>query len=781
MKRKWLKSAMAIGIVTAIIAGLCACGKSGAENTGNVLATENVYSVTSVNILPWVNCEDSYITVRSAVCTNEGVCAVMELQDRPENREYYGVLTADEKLSDLKIVPLELPENQQKSDEDISYRHFLSTAEGRVYGIRVLTGASDAESANEYEGKQRVEVCCWNTEGKMLWNSDIPELYSREKAAAIQGIYGAEDASVNLLLVDDEGYKIHLNREGEPSSGEKLRSAEILSECFGMWPGADGAIRILYPDEEESSKAYLVDYNIDTDTFGEPYELPFPFERGRFETLSAGRVSDLIYTGADGIFTYNKGDGQGTLKMNYVNSDVNVTYVNALLEIDENRFWAFYKEDNETPLKAGIFSYVKPEDVAERKVIVLGGNHIDNALRQRVIAFNRTNNVYRILLKEYDYDEYSGTYLQLNQDIAAGNMPDILAAEGLPVDHYIENGLIADLKPLIEQDEELSKKAFLENVFDAYSADGKWMYVVPSFMVCTAVAKTSIVGDGTDWSWEKVRQILAGMDTGTQFMSEMTKDRFMETALEFCGNELIDMGTGKCHFDSDEFIALLEFADTLPEEIDPDTLYSTDDYWEGYEAQYRDNVTLLMELDIDSLNRSLNYQLNGYMGEEYTFVGFPGSTPESTSGAYIRGNDLFVLSAKSEHLAGAWEFVRYYLTDEYQDSLDWGLPVNKAIFLEKAQKLTERAFRTNENGEKVEYDDTLYYHGEEVPILPMTQTQVEQLTAYIESVRNVSSVNEEVSSIINEELEAFYAGDKTAEETAKLVQNRVRLYLDERQ
>ena len=37
----------------------------------------------------------------------------------------------------------------------------------------------------------------------------------------------------------------------------------------------------------------------------------------------------------------------------------------------------------------------------------------------------------------------------------------------------------------------------------------------------------------------------------------------------------------------------------------------------------------------------------------------------------------------------------------------------------------------------------------------------------------------EIGSIISEELQAYFTGDKTVEETAKIIQNRVQLYLDE--
>lgn len=363
---KWLKSGGCIGILAATVIGLCACGKaedrSDAANANNMLARENVYAVTSEDIVPWISCNDSYLSVQSAVGMDNGVCAVMELQDRMENEEYYGVLTADAELSNMKIVPLELPDNQQTMDENIKYSHFLATAHGRIYALQM--------PADGQEERQRAEVCCWNIGGQMLWQSDISDMCNAGGEVTVYGFCASGDNSVNFLFADDDVYKIHITGDGELSLRERLsdRTAEIISECFEMWSGMEGNIRIMYPKDEERSKTSLVDYNVDTDTLGEPYELPFIFGRGLFEWISAGTVSDLIYAERNGISVYNRGDEQACLKMNYINSDSNITYIDALLELDDNHFFAFYKEDNKGTLKAGIFSYVKPQEVAEKRL-----------------------------------------------------------------------------------------------------------------------------------------------------------------------------------------------------------------------------------------------------------------------------------------------------------------------------------------------------------------------------------------------------------------------------
>ena len=409
----------------------------------------------------------------------------------------------------------------------------------------------------------------------------------------------------------------------------------------------------------------------------------------------------------------------------------------------------------------------------------MAGNYINSSYKQRVIEFNRSNEEYRIVLKEYDsynsYDDYNAGYTQLNNDIVAGGMPDILLADAsLPVDNYVAKGLLADISKLISEDEELSQTEFLQNVWDAYSVNGKLYYVIPRFAVVTMAAKTELVGDGSDWSMEKLKSVLAGMGENAQAIGEVTRNDFMNLAMQFCGSDFIDVETGKCNFNSDDFIAMMEFAKTLPEEINWDDI--SNDYWSSYEAQYRDNKTLLMQLYVSDFS-NLGYQLNGYLGGEFTLVGFPTQTG---NGAYINAYDTMVLSAKSSVLDGAWEFVRYYLTDEYQENLSYGLPVNKKIFQEKSEQATKRPTYTDwATKEEIEYDQTMYINGEEIVIPPLSEEQLKQLLDYMETVNTKHYYNESVLNIINEEMGSFYSGQKSAADAAAVIQSRVQIYVDE--
>ncbi len=180
--------------------------------------------------------------------------------------------------------------------------------------------------------------------------------------------------------------------------------------------------------------------------------------------------------------------------------------------------------------------------------------------------------------------------------------------------------------------------------------------------------------------------------------------------------------------------------------------------------------------------RGFFFMLNGYLGGDFVFVGFPAASAESAGdgeGTIISGENLVALSARSENEAGAWDFARYYLTEEYQKSLEISLPVRKDLFEEWAREETRRPYHMDENGERVEHDLTLYRDGKEMVVPPLDREQLDELIAYVESVTAIPFEDNNVMNIIDEEMESYFSGQKTAEDVAAIIRNRIQVYVSE--
>ena len=148
-------------------------------------------------------------------------------------------------------------------------------------------------------------------------------------------------------------------------------------------------------------------------------------------------------------------------------------------------------------------------------------------------------------------------------------------------------------------------------------------------------------------------------------------------------------------------------------------------------------------------------------------------------GSYVQAEDSYAISARSANIDGAWDFLRFYLTDEYQKELNWGMPIQMKYFMEAAQEATQRPYYLDENGNKEEYDDYFYMDGEEIKLDPMSQEQVDELVNFIFSINKCYYGNSDITTIINEEMPSFFSGQKSAQEVAKIIQSRAQLFVNE--
>ena len=166
----------------------------------------------------------------------------------------------------------------------------------------------------------------------------------------------------------------------------------------------------------------------------------------------------------------------------------------------------------------------------------------------------------------------------------------------------------------------------------------------------------------------------------------------------------------------------------------------------------------------------------GQFGEDVTIIGFP---TESRNGNAIIPSNQIALSAKSGCQEGAWEFIRYYLTDEYQESLEYQFPIKKTTLAKMEQEANERPYWEDEEGNKEYYDDTYWLNDVEVIIEPMTQEEAAEFTAFLSGLTLVGAYDQSMIEIVTEEAQAFFEGQKSAQDVADIIQSRIQIYVSE--
>ena len=166
------------------------------------------------------------------------------------------------------------------------------------------------------------------------------------------------------------------------------------------------------------------------------------------------------------------------------------------------------------------------------------------------------------------------------------------------------------------------------------------------------------------------------------------------------------------------------------------------------------------------------------------------------------------MSASCAHKEGAWAFIRSLLLSKGAKAVREGntfysfsgFPINKADF--DALLYPEITwFQREDNGEYIldqegnriemplkdrilpEYDASLIRIGLPIKLVayPMAlqEEQVEQFMKMYDTIDRAAVDRSELLDIILEQAQPYFAGDKTLEETANLIQRRAQLYVNE--
>lgn len=683
----------------------------------------------------------------------------------------------------------------------IDGRMYLSAMEWLEEGSRMnfISMAADGTDVQSFgvDLKENSYFSWMNPDGQGNFYLIYDEYYSEEEDAE----NWRDD--YYLLKLDNTGqevWKLPLNPDGEDywvnwmhllkdgriavadqngisfydTDGNVSGHVQPKEESGGIFFLQDGTI-VANSYNEKTGQSVLRRLNVDTGEYSEEYVIPG--NSGNY-SLYPGAESDFLLVGNGGVFSYNLGDVEAKKLMDFIDSDLNANYMYNVCAVSEKEFYGIMNDELTGQDVLMKFTKVDPADVADKVVLTLACNDMNWEVRRYVVEFNKTNPKYRIQIRDYSQynteEDYSAGITRLNTDIVSGKMPDILLLNDfLPLESYMAKGLFEDLYPYIDKDEELNREDYFPNVLKAYENNGKLYRLAPKFTVYTVTGKTVDVGKRTGWTLQDLREVIASKPESMEVFSEMTRESMLDYSIRMTGNQFIDWESGECSFNSESFISLLEFAKEFPEML-PEDYY--DNTLQGdWNSWFREGKVLLDRTVLYGFS-SYNYTKKGTFGEDITMIGFPS---ENGKGSSIAAELELAMSSKSRNKEGVWEFMRYFLSDEFQGKIEYEWPLSMKQVDNLAKEAKKRPSYEDENGNLVEYDDVYYLNGEEVPISLMTQEEVDEVVAFIKSVDQLYTNHQDLMNIISEEAAPYFTGQKSVKEVADIIQNRVQIYVNE--
>ncbi len=789
MKKTILKRCVAAAVSAAAMLSFASCGKQEVP----MASKENVYSTTEIPIT------EKYDYVNTMTFGGDNIYIFGNVNTTPETN---GEEVAENYSYSSDLVMSILDTNGNPVDRIVLASNSDNAETGSVYsGISKVCIADDGSIAalintNSYniqtgENSEQKIIKKYDLSGKEISSTDITSLKEQSDSEYFYIGSMEMDKDGNLYLLGDGAIYVC-----DPS-GSFLFTIEYGesndtsgSHLNGIYKTGDGRIVTLANSYEIVDDVYkstntLKVIDIASKGFTDEYKINSNY----YSFYNGGAEYDLYVSTENALLGLDIETGETTTVLDWLKCGLDTTTMsNATILSDGRVLCTTYKYEEEgggyswssNDMILNILEKVDPAAVPDKQLISVYAYYLDYKTKQQIVEFNQKSELYQIEVTTYvDYDDGTGDssagLTKMNNDLISGKIPDIILIDSYstPVDSYISKGILADLNEFIDKDESINRADYLSNIFEAYSVNGKLYQLVPSFNINTMVGKASKLDGKQSWTMAEYLEFVKGKPEG--IIGETTKENFLANFLCYAMNSYISPETGECYFNTDDFKALLECANQYPDEIDYDSLYNDPGYWDKQQAACREDRQLVSMEYIYQFSNMIELE-KGKFGEEITFIGYPTSTG---NGSVIAANNSYAITSKAKNPDGAWEFIKFFLSDEYQNDVSSGFPIKLSAYDALKEKAKEKPFFTDENGNKVEYENTYWIGNSSVEIGVNTDADNDKLMNLITSATNIYKYDRDLMKIITEEAAAYFAGQKSVDETADIIQNRAYTYISE--
>ncbi len=350
----------------------------------------------------------------------------------------------------------------------------------------------------------------------------------------------------------------------------------------------------------------------------------------------------------------------------------------------------------------------------------------------------------------------------LAEKIRQNEGPDIIIMQRKLLEAMREAKLIKELDEIIDDE---TKQQIFPGVLQAGIIDGK-LYGVPFEASISVLLTNKNNLDADGWDFKEFKQKYENaMKAGTLKRPESLSYTLSPRQLlyDFCLQSIersgfVDYDAGTCRFDSEEFIEVLSFCKKYGEKESSDKYLTR----EEMVSEVRNGEAFSLPCAGGLIIYS-NYR--AALGEDYcpALIPFYG-TPSVVATCY----DTIAVNVKSNKTEIISDFLNFLLSVEAQGkySTDW---IRKDVI--------EDRVINGENGEAM-----FLKEGNGVISLAARPDGTSFADEYVKLMENAVTVSwqDEISAIVFEESDAFFAGGKTVEEVTQIIQDRVSIYLSER-
>ncbi len=549
-------------------------------------------------------------------------------------------------------------------------------------------------------------------------------------------------------------------RDGQ---GALLYEKQLELQVRDICQLVDGSIILLLDDGTASSRYRSAKLDPETGAVTELVQIPLKL--GDFY-IAAGREGLLVLNHTEGIREIHIEKGTETTVLSFSNTSYELDIWRGLGSIEDIHML----EDG-----GAEFLWVKEQQctresltwISSEKIrVVMRGFHFNNGwIKTAVENFNRQSEAYFISLEEAGGKDWDDFATQTSIEIASGGGPDILFGEVMSdyIQGMIDKGGLEDLMPYMEASG-IGEEDYFPAVFSNWRKEEKIYGINASMFVYRYCMNTSVLGLEQVWDIKTLVDTLCAYDEQAMYMVSAEAgdilEMFLEGSDDFWG--MLDWEAGTCDFGGDLFAKMLEAAGR----------YAYD--------ENQDYPILVEHVYCNDLYSFCTSEHLKEMGKVQVGVMFPDGCHAGVNTAY----QTLSINANSTRKQGAWEFIAYLLGEEWQQELirREEIPASRKAF----QVMVDSKLADLHNYTSREIWFWEMIGGEyvvasrrELTAGSITDDWVEAFTKTMEEARCLPIRTQAIMEVVLEEAEDYFNGIKSVEEVVRIIENRVRIYMNE--
>lgn len=385
-----------------------------------------------------------------------------------------------------------------------------------------------------------------------------------------------------------------------------------------------------------------------------------------------------------------------------------------------------------------------------------------------VADFNASQDEITIEVAQYQLDDTAVSRRDSADRVYAsffsGDAPDLYLMCSFDENAMRSAGLLADWYPLMDGDGSFSRGDYQEHVWQAMEQGGALYTLVMSFDLFGLCSVNPALCSQLGWTMEDFSAWMAEND------GLITQETALEVLLRVGLKDFVNEADNTCQFETDGFDQWLQLLHASPDEAATDAMQLTENdwprmlFWSQFVGPYMYNR--------DRLRDAMTLY----------YVGVPSP---AQSGPAIAVRHGFGLSATTEHADACWQFIRWALSEQTQQhyciELARGCPIRRDVW---EQTLDGALLPGDQEGSAFygqKYAAIVDGERTALPYPALSEQDVAHLRMIVSNASRAVFRYDDVTDIVREEIAAFLAGDKTREECAHLIQQRVSVFLAERQ